>query len=101
LFSAAPSTGRRFSLSAVHESWPLATGAAQLISLGSYRTHGIARVAILHTREHPFASGRNVDQDAIADPREGEAVWLVHPAPYSARVTVNFSGERVEIEIIV
>src|SRR5262249_4521965 len=58
-------------------------------------------IRILHARVQPLARGRDMDQNAVAEPRVGQPIGLIHPAPNGARITVNFSGERLKVEIIV
>src|SRR5262249_34859057 len=40
----------------------------------------------------------NVDQDAIADAREGQAAGLIEPAAHRAGMAINLFGEGFEVE---
>jgi len=58
-----------------------------------------ARIGLAHASENPRLRGWEVDEDAIANFRIGEAVWLIHPAAHCARITVYLGSERFKIEV--
>jgi hypothetical protein len=56
-----------------------------------------ARGRVPHSAKNPFTSGRDVNQDAIANSCERQTVWLVHPTPDSAWIAAYLMREWVEV----
>jgi hypothetical protein len=60
-----------------------------------------ARRGPMHALHEPFARGRDVDQDAIADACVWQSIGLFQPAPDSARMAARVSGKWLEIDEVV
>src|SRR5215831_17950189 len=61
--------------------------------LGLARALAWVRAFVAHAAHQPVARRWNVDQDAIADPREGQAAGLIEPAAHRAGMAINLFGE--------
>jgi hypothetical protein len=60
-----------------------------------------ARGRVPHPAKNPFSGGRNVDEDSVTDPREWQAIWLIHPTPDGTRIAAYLYRKGIQVEKVI